>query len=228
MAKKILKKILRYTVRTVIGVFAFIVLYIAGAYILSHITVNDNLEEADEVSIYIHTNGVHTDIMVPVKNDIKDWTTDILFTHTKAQDSLAQYIAFGWGDKGFYLNTPQWSDLKAGTAFRAAFHLGTSAMHTKFYTVVQEDENCIKVNISKENYQKLLNYIEDSFAYDENNNMQWITNRSYGDYDAFYEAKGKYSLFYTCNTWANNALKTANQKAALWTPYDKGILCHYK
>ena len=47
-------------------------------------------------------------------------------------------------------------------------------------------------------------------------------------YDAFYDAKGKYSLFYTCNTWANCALKAANQKASLWTVYDKGIFCHYK
>ncbi len=228
MAKKILKKVFRYTFRIVIGLFAFIMLYVAGAYILSNITVNKNVSEGDDVSIYINSNGAHTDIIVPVKTDGKDWSRDILFTHTKAQDSLAKYIAFGWGDKEFYLNTPQWSDLKAGTAFRAAFHLGTSAMHTKFYNTVQENEDCIKLNISKEDYQSLVEYISDSFAYDENNKVQWITNRGYGDNDAFYDAKRKYSLFYTCNTWTNNALKAANQKAALWTPYDKGILCHYR
>ena len=31
--------------------------------------------------------------------------------------------------------------------------------------------------------------------------------------DAFYEAKGRYSLFFTCNTWTNNALKICKQKA---------------
>ncbi|NDI98804.1 TIGR02117 family protein [Flavobacterium sp. LaA7.5] len=228
MAKKTLKKILRYTARIVLGLFTFIMLYTAGAYILSNITVNSSKSEGNDVSIYIHTNGAHTDIIVPVKNNTKDWTADILFTHTKAQDSLARYIAFGWGDKEFYLNTPQWSDLKAGTAFRAAFHLGTSAIHTRFYTAVQEDENCIKVNISTENYQRLVEYISDSFAYDAHNKVQWIAHRGYGDHDAFYDAKRKYSLFYTCNTWTNNALKAANQKAAVWTPYDKGILCHYR
>jgi hypothetical protein len=44
----------------------------------------------------------------------------------------------------------------------------------------------------------------------------------------FYNAKGRYSLFYTCNTWANQALKSANQKAALWTIFDFGIFQHYK
>ena len=71
-----------------------------------------------------------------------------------------------------------------------------------------------------------VNYISDSFR----NPLQpeWIEGHSYGQKDAFYEAKGSYSLFYTCNTWANNALKAANQKASLWTVYDKGIFCHYK
>ncbi|WP_294735771.1 TIGR02117 family protein [uncultured Flavobacterium sp.] len=166
-------------------------------------------------------------LIVPIKNSTKDWSKDILFTHTRANDTLARYVVFGWGDKGFYLNTPQWSDLKASTAFCAAFHLGTSAMHTKFYNAVREDDECIKVSLSKEDYKKLVQYISSSFVYDASNKVQWIANHSYGDYDAFYEANGKYSLFYTCNTWTNNALKAANQKAALWTPYDKGVLCHY-
>ena len=44
----------------------------------------------------------------------------------------------------------------------------------------------------------------------------------------FYEAKGSYSLFYTCNSWANQALKAANQKAALHTLTDTGIFRHYE
>ncbi len=48
------------------------------------------------------------------------------------------------------------------------------------------------------------------------------------DDDAFYEAKGSYSFMKTCNTWANSALKSAGQKAALWTPSDKGIFRHYQ
>ena len=52
--------------------------------------------------------------------------------NTKSKDSTAEYLAFGWGDKGFYLDTPEWSDLKASTAFKAAFALGNSAMHTTF------------------------------------------------------------------------------------------------
>lgn len=222
------KRILKYTRRFFISLAGFVLLYIAAVFGLSHITVNRNPEKSGDVTIFVNTNGVHTDIVVPVKNEIKDWSRDIRYSHTKSRDSLMQYVAFGWGDKGFYLETPEWSDLKPSTAFVAAFHLGTSAMHTRFYKDVREDEECIRLTISKKDYAALVDYIADSFQVDENKNIRWIAGRSYGDYDAFYEANRKYSLFYTCNTWANNALKAANQKAALWTPYDKGIFYHYR
>lgn len=227
MNKK-LKQFLKFTGRFILGILAFIVLYLLVAFIMAHIPVNSNPEKSNDVAIYINSNGVHTDILVPIKNDIKDWTKDILYSQTKSKDSIMKYIAFGWGDKGFYLDTPEWSDLKASTALKAAFYLGTSAMHTKFYNKVKEDDECVKVTISKGDYKDLVKYIEDSFALDKNNKVQWIANRSYGQYDAFYEAHRKYSLFYTCNTWANNALKAGNQKAALWTPYDKWIFYHYQ
>lgn len=228
MAKRILKKLLRYTARIGIGLVSFTLLYIIVAYVVSCIPVNKNVKAGNDVTIYINTNGVHTDIIVPVENKVKNWSTTILFAHTQANDSTAKYLAFGWGDKDFYLNTPQWSDLKTSTAFNAAFYLGSSAMHTKFYNTVTENSECIKLTISIDDYQRLVAYLSDSFAYDTSNKVQWIANRNYGNYDAFYEAKGKYNLFYTCNTWANNALKAANQKAALWTLHDKGIFYHYK
>jgi len=227
MNKK-LRQVLKFTVRFILAVLAFIVVYVSIVFITSHIPVNSLPEKSDDVTIYINSNGVHTDILVPIKNEVKDWTKTILYIQTKSKDSLMNYVAFGWGDKGFYLDTPKWSDLKASTAAKAAFYLGTSAMHTKFYNKVKEDAECVKVTISKKDYQDMVKYIEDSFQLDDKNNVQWITNQSYGQYDAFYEGKGKYSLFYTCNTWANNCLKAGHQKAALWTVYDKGIFYHYQ
>ncbi len=211
------------------GLVVFVVLYLLSALILSNIKVNsDDPDPKEEVTIYIKTNGVHTDIVVPINNEFKDWSEKIQFSHIKSQDSTMQYIGFGWGDKGFYLNTPEWADLKFSTAFNAAFYLGTSAMHATFYKQIRESENCVKIKISKAEYQKLIAYIETSFQYDKDGNPLLINATTYGQNDSFYEANRKYHLFYTCNTWANNALKASGQKAALWTPSDKGIFCHYQ
>ena len=214
---------------SVLGIISFLLLYVVAALLISKISVNSDVAQKDKaIEIFILSNGVHTDIVVPIKNEFIDWSKEIRFHQTKSKDSLVNYLAFGWGDKGFYLNTPEWSDLKASTAFNAAFGLSSSAMHTTFYRNMQENESCKRIKISVEEYQKLVTYISESFEFDSSKRIQWISNYSYGKRDAFYEAKGSYNLFYTCNTWANNGLKMANQKASLWTVTDTGIFCHYQ
>ena len=226
---KLIRTSLKILWKLILGILAFIVVYIAIAVIIPRFAVNktdDNPKE--DVAIFIQTNGVHTDIVVPVKTEFKDWSKSVKFEDIASKDTTMQYIAFGWGDKGFYLNTPEWSDLKFSTAFKAAFNLGTSAMHATFMKNVNENEERIRININKEEYAQLVEYIESSFQKDVNGNIILIHTTTYGQNDSFYEAKRKYNLFYTCNTWANNALKAANQKAALWTPSDTGIFCHYR
>ncbi|MDI1317507.1 TIGR02117 family protein [Flavobacterium sp.] len=226
---KTIKKSLKFIGKSFLGILIFLIVYVLAAFILSKITVNsESDQQAQEVPIYIRTNGVHTDIVVPVKNSIKDWSQQIKFENTQSKDTMAQYLAFGWGDKGFYLDTPEWSDLKASTAFNAAFGLGNSAMHTTFYKSINENKDCVKVLISQVNYQKLTDYIESSFQLDAAQNPLFITATTYGKNDSFYEAYGKYNLFYTCNSLANGALKASNQKAAFWTVTDTGIFCHYQ
>lgn len=223
------KKALKFIGKVFLGIFIFLIVYVFSAFTLSRITMNaDADKQAQEIPVYIRTNGVHTDIVVPVKNEMKDWSQEIKFENTQANDSTAAYLAFGWGDKGFYLDTPEWSDLKVSTACNAAFALGTSAMHTTFYKNIKENKDCVKVMISKENYQKLIDYIEGSFQFDEAKNPLLINATTYGKTDSFYEANGKYNLFHTCNSWANGALKASNQKAAFWTVTDTGIFCHYQ
>lgn len=224
-----MKKAFKILGKILLGIVGFVVVYVLFAFVLSRIPVHSEDEDKDEdVAIYIKTNGVHTDIVVPIRTEYKDWSEKVQFAHIKSQDSTMQYIGFGWGDKGFYLNTPEWADLKFSTAFNAAFYLGTSAMHATFYKQVKESESCVKINISKAEYEKLIAYIEDSFQHGADGNPILIDATTYGQNDSFYEANRKYHLFYTCNTWANNALKSAEQKAALWTPSDTGIFCHYQ
>mgnify|MGYP001592618524 CR=1 FL=1 len=76
-------------------------------------------------------------------------------------------------------------------------------------------------------YQKLVVFINESFETESGLPIKIETNAVYGKNDIFYESKGSYSLFYTCNSWTNQALKSANQKAALHTLTDTGIFRHY-
>ncbi len=201
----------------------------AAAYGLSRISVDEEKNAKDEVAIYIKTNGVHTDIVVPVRNDQMDWSKEVKFSNTRSSDTTFQYLGMGWGDKGFYLETPNWSDLKVSVAFRAATGLSTTAIHATYFNFMIEDSTCKKIMISKEQYGRLIRYITNSFQKDSDGH--WInikTTANYGETDAFYEANGSYSMFHTCNTWANVGLKTCGQKCCHWTPFDTGIFLNYK
>lgn len=226
--KKVVFKLVKY-----IGLFLFaLLMYGIVVTLLSFIPVNSydsrTLIPAQKIEIYLLTNGVHTDIVLPVKNEYFNWSKQVKFTDTKAKDSTAQFMAIGWGDRGFYLETPTWSDLKVSTALNAATGLSSSALHITFYKSLKEGIDCKKITIDSNEYKKLIVFINDSFQLNNGNVTKIDTKAVYGNNDAFYEAKGSYSLFYTCNTWANQALKAANQKAALWTISDTGIFRHYK
>lgn len=225
---KIVIKIVKY-----VGLFLLaLLMYGIVVTLLSFIPVNSydsrTLIPAQKIEIYLLTNGVHTDIVLPVKNEYFNWSKQVKFTDTKAKDSTAQFMAIGWGDRGFYLETPTWSDLKVSTALNAATGLSSSALHITFYKSLKEGIDCKKITIDSIEYKKLIVFINDSFQLNNGNVTKIDTKAVYGNNDAFYEAKGSYSLFYTCNTWANQALKAANQKAALWTISDSGIFRHYK
>ena len=222
---KIIKKLLKY-----IAIFVLsLVTYLLIVTLLSFVSVNEDLVgNQKEIPIYILTNGVHTDIVLPIKNEHYDWTSRLKFEHTKSKDTTYQYVALGWGDKGFYLETPTWADLKASTAIKAASGLSTSAMHVTFYKHLKENQSCKKLQVSLENYKKLIAFINESFQTKSGEFLKIETNAVYGKHDVFYEANGSYSLFYTCNSWANQVLKSANQKAALWTISDSGIFRHYE
>lgn len=224
------KIILIYFLKTLGFILGIVVLYAILGYLLPFIEVSAKDDgEQKEIPIYIYTNGVHTDIVMPVKNELHDWSSKIPFANTTSKKTDYNYVGIGWGDKGFYLDTPTWADLKFSTAVKAAFWMSESAMHTSFYHTMTEASDCKKIMISKKQYMELVKFIDTKFDRDANGNYILIPTKAvYSDNDAFYDAKGSYSFLNTCNTWANDALKAAGQKAAWWTPTDYGIFLHYK
>jgi hypothetical protein len=82
--------------------------------------------------------------------------------------------------------------------------------------------------LTKKQYEDLVKYIKDKFDRDKNGKVIFIeTDSVYGINDVFMKPKEDI-VFETCNTWANNGLKVAGQKAAYWTPTDVGIFQHYR
>jgi uncharacterized protein (TIGR02117 family) len=219
------KRIFKIIFKVLVVIVIFLALYLSAAYTLPHITVNDDFVNKKEgVKIFIVSNGVHTDIVVPSKTKLKNWADIFPPEIFGINDSLHNYTAFGWGDKGFYLNTPTWDDLTFATAFKATFGLSGTAVHVKYLKQpVPKKGKCSELIIDEKSYVKLISYIENSFLRKENF-VQRIDHPGYSDNDLFYEATGTYSAFKTCNVWTDYGLQETGVKVACWSPFSEGLM----
>ncbi len=219
---------MRHLTRNITKVVLFLlslpVIYLLVAVLLTVFPVNrDALVLNDGVEITIWSNGVHTDYILPIKSEDIDWREYFPFSHFRKVHSSVTHIAFGWGDKGFYLETPTWSELKISTAFNALFMMGSSAMHVTYIKKPKYSENGRRIFISSSQYTKLARYILNSFQTDSNNQRILIENQGYWDNDAFYEAKGSYNIYNTCNEWTGTGLRKIGIKLGIWTPFAESI-----
>lgn len=211
-AKKIIKWILYFLLLPAT--------YLIVSLILSFITIDRKTnDETTEKLIYLNTNGVHLDMVIPIENIDSLVLLGINYSSEK-------YLSFGWGDEDFYINTPSWDDLTFNTAFKAMFLKSSTLMHVSHYKQISSEWTEIKVNESE--LQKLNSYILNTFVLDENGMKMILKNKGYSYRDDFYKSKGSYSCFNTCNSWVNTGFKESGLKSCLWTPFDFGLIGKYE
>lgn len=223
------RKMLKIIALFLASVVAFFAILFCVQFVFSRVSVAPEPQKGHDVTIYLYSNGVHTDLVLPVLDREIDWSREIKFADTRGKDSAMQYIALGWGDKGFYMDTPTWAQLKVSTAVKAGLGLGGTAIHATYYKQMTEGADCKKLMLSRNQYQRLVRYIQASFKLGVTGHYINIkTKANYGRDDAFYEARGRYTIFYTCNTWTNEALKACGQRSCFWTVFEKGLFYQYK
>lgn len=197
--------------------FLLLGIYVGLSFLLSYVPVNtDQPEQAGPNRIYAHSNGVHLDLVFPLELIPKQ----LLDQLTYAPD--AQLLAIGWGDKGFYLDTPTWAELSPKVAVKAMFLPSPTAMHVTEHTGVNPAWS--HIDLSDKQLTQLCAYIYATFQTNDTGRIIELVGKGYTDHDHFYEAHGNYSMFKTCNTWVNTALRQIGVKTAIWTPMDKGVL----
>lgn len=223
-----MKRFNKYFKRILAALGIFILCYFLAVFLFPQITFK-GVENPDTTYVcFLKSNGSHIDFVLPLRNDLQDWNAFVSQKNIDFEDSVFQYIAFGWGDKNFYLHTPTWDDLTFSTAFNAAFWLSSGAMHVTYYQNVNNNELTKKIVLNAMQYKRLCAFIQSSFVTNDVGQAIVIpTNANYGPRDAFYESNRKYSLFHTCNTWINKGLKASQTKHCLWTALSFGVMDLY-
>ena len=225
---KYVTKVILFLLYSLEILILFLSTYLTIVLIGASFPINtDYNPENGEIEIFVTSNGVHTDLCLPVETALINWTE---FINTKTFGGINQnpkFISIGWGDKGFFLDTPEWSDLSLSTAVNAAFLPSSTAMHVTYFSRKPiESQSIKKCVITKEKYIELIGFIKQSFVIKLDMTPQLIPNAGYNSRDNFYEAKGSYSLLRTCNTWTNDALAIAGVQTSALALFENGILRH--
>jgi len=226
MAGLNVRRAIRITLRIVGGLLAIPVLYFTAALLLGLVPANSAWRQAESgITIFVRTNGVHTWILMPKTNAHMDWRP--MVPGRDARDprwDAANYVAFGYGEREVYLNTPTWGDLSVPTALRAALGGGEPLVHVEHVHEPRVDDITRRLVLRPEEYRRLVGFVRERFRLDASGRTLPVRGRGYRDNDIFYLANGGYSAILTCNEWTGRALRAAGVRTGLWTPLEQSIM----
>ena len=214
-----MKKGLKYFLGTLLVFLSGVVLYLLVALLLSLWQTSPEPVACEaRAPLYLTTNDLHLNFVIPTELMAAETLADLEISES------ATYASFGWGDRGFYLQTPRWKDLRLGVAAKALFWKSETAMHVDYFN--HKYRSWKELQLCPEQYQQLRRYVMASFQRKEDGSLVLIDFPGYNATDRFYKATGSYTAFYTCNNWVNEGLKKAEVPTAVWSPFDRGVLHH--
>ena len=221
----------RIAVRMLLAVIVLLsplFVYFAAAWLLGSIAVNrDFVAPEDGIEIAVWSNGVHTDFVVPVQGTRKDWRSWFPLDDFDAPPPTVSHIAFGWGDKGFFLNVPEWKDLTLGVALDALVFDGDAAMHVTLLSQMPEAGDSVRrFRIDEEQYRALVSHLEDSLLLGTDGKPIHLGSPGYIGQDTFYDATGDYGPVTICNQWTGAGLRKAGVTTGVWTPFEPLVMKH--
>ena len=225
--KPVSKFIVRWIKRAIFYALAFIVVYLL-IVLIGLIPVNNDFVPAGDsgIEIAILSNPVHSDLILPIETDVIDWRDHFPESAFSGRTDWCSHVAIGWGDYGFYVETPTWAEFKITTAANALFLPSNTVVRASMNRLEYYNESDYRiVTISTDQYSRLVDYVLGSFKTVDKEKVL-LTGKSYGKTDAFYEAVGTYHCFNTCNCWVGGALKSAGVRVPVFSPLPKSVFLY--
>jgi uncharacterized protein (TIGR02117 family) len=201
-------------------------LYLLVALIGSLLPVNGEWEEPDRgTTIYLRSNGIHVDIVMPAVAEGLDWRPWFPRRDFLRAPASPRWFAFGAGERRVYLDTPSWKDLTPRTA-GAALTGGERVMHVE--RTSEPGTKLRALRLRPEEYRRLWAAVRAQLELSPKGRPQRIAHPGYFGDDAFYQARGKASALHTCNNWVADQLRLAGVETSLWSPFAEGIMWRYR
>ena len=162
-------------------------------------------------TVYLASNGVHLNLILPVQHPLGDW-------HAFLPDAGLEdktYLYIGWGSAAFYTQVHTWSDLRPGIALRALLYdRGLIRIEGVHNPPPAQHPQVRTLHLSDTQYRALIHDLQQQFTA-----RQTLTR-----HPGFYPAHGRYTPLFTCNEWMRRRLRNIGLPTPLWSPFARPIL----
>ncbi len=141
-------------------------------------------------NLYLRTNGFHSEIIIESKD------LDL------PESNHSNYISIGFGDLEFWRSGDFFAKPlleQAKIASNSLFHPSLGVMSV----IGSSTRGAQRIAVSKEDYEKVIKYISDSFKKDENGQLIEL---DYLQGYQLYQSTQKYYVNFTCNSWLSTLL----------------------
>ena len=193
--------------------FFVLLAYLAAALVLGLIPSRTSVPmptTAADYPVYLVSNGVHINLVLPLYNDIADWRDRL------PESGPGDWVYIGWGSRAFYTQVPTWGDLTVPLAAKALLWDDSVLFVRGGAAPLPGSEQVRKIRLNAAQYRQLNADIRRQFA----------AAAPLPDYPHFYAARGAYQPLQTCNEWVRRRLQPLGVTVPLWSPFDRPLLWH--
>lgn len=176
------------------------------------------VERTGNHALYVVSHGWHTGLILPLQSVAARLPGLVEgFAIREVSGTETDWVEVGWGDKGFY----QAQEITAGLALRAFFASPGAVLHvvrpeaeTRMSVVPPSPaeyfagSEVVELRISDQELEAVCRFVVLSFERGPDGELLPLGTGLYGD-SRFYEAKGRYNVLHTCNTWTAKGVVSA-------------------
>lgn len=163
------------------------------------------------VEIGLIAGPIHYDLLLPATPDTLAALGFARRAGVPIDAPQVAHILIGWGAHDFYTSAGSFSQMQPGPVWRAVTG-DASVLRIDVFGPIDPAADYPRLSLDPAQYAALLQAIA-AIATDTP-----VPGAGHTATDAFVEAKGRFHILRTCNTWISNTLRAAGIPMGVWTP----------
>ena len=212
----------RWFLRAITAIICLPLVYFAAGFVGAVIPgKHADLAPGTDVLIGLARAPIHYDFLLPLSPELRARYDFAASAGVPIHAPQAEWLLVGWGSEAFYTSAGSYADMQLGAVITAI--TGDKAvLHLDVAGDVSRVDGIAYFTLSDSQYQALLASLEANFQRDQTG-APLALDAHFNDHDAFFAAKGDFSLLHPCNAWLGETLRAAGVPFGIWTPTPQAV-----